>query len=185
MVLPPARYHLGPRSGRIVLRTSRDGLVAQAGHDLIIEITSWNGELTMGDQHIPTALEARIRTGSLAVREGRGGIRPLTDRDRREIAHTARRVLSSDRHPEAVYSATQFKPADGGGAIEGTLTIHGTAQPVRLEVTGAGDRRYRATTTVVQSAHGIRPYTAFLGALKVRDTVQVEIEIDMAAAAQG
>jgi glycine cleavage system protein P-like pyridoxal-binding family len=39
--------------------------------------------------------------------------------------------------------------------------------------------RYRATTAVAQSAHGIKPYSAFLGALKVRDDVEVEIEVDL------
>ena len=44
-----------------MLRTFRDGLVAQAGHDLTIEVTIWNGELTMGDQGIPIALEVRVQ----------------------------------------------------------------------------------------------------------------------------
>ena len=39
--------------------------------------------------------------------------------------------------------------------------------------------RYRATTVVTQSAYGIKPYSAFLGALKVRDDVEVEIEVDL------
>ncbi len=40
------------------------------------------------------------------------------------------------------------------------------------------------TTTVVQSAYGLRPYTAFLGTLKVRDAVDVEVEVDMSAIAK-
>ncbi|MEU8262674.1 YceI family protein [Micromonospora sp. NPDC048999] len=39
--------------------------------------------------------------------------------------------------------------------------------------------RYRATAVVAQSAYGIKPYSAFLGALKVRDDVEVEIEVDL------
>ena len=34
--------------GRITLRTSRDGLAAQAGHDLTIEVSRWSGELVIG-----------------------------------------------------------------------------------------------------------------------------------------
>ena len=41
--------------------------------------------------------------------------------------------------------------------------------------------RYRGTGTVVQSAYGIKPYTAFFGALKVRDTVDVEVEATIPA----
>ena len=184
MVVPAGRYSLGPDTGRIMLRTGRDGLVAHAGHDLTIEMTVWSGELTMGDHGIPNGLEVRVRIDSLTVREGTGGIKGLTDRDRREIAHTARKLLGSNRHPEAIFAATQFKPADGGGVIEGTCTLTGASQPLRLEVTETGPDRYRLTTTVVQSAYGIRPYSAFLGTLKVRDAVDVEVTADMSAAAK-
>src|SRR5258708_4889836 len=138
MVAAPGSYHLGPEAGRIVLCTGRDGLVAQAGHDLTIELTDWSGDLRVGDDGVPAALEVRVRIDALSVRSGTGGIRPLTDRDRREIAHTARKLLAADTHPEAVYAATQFKPAEGGGVIEGTFTLRGTSQPLRLEVTENG-----------------------------------------------
>jgi polyisoprenoid-binding protein YceI len=179
MVVPAGRYHLGPDSGRIILRTFRDGLIAQAGHDLTIEVTGWHGELAVDDTAAPARLEVRIDVGSLAVREGTGGVKALTDRDRREIAYTARRQLGVDRNPEAVFTATSFEPADGGGVIEGALTLAGTQRPVRLDVTETGPGRYRARTSVVQSTFGIKPYTAFLGALKLRDAVEVEVEIDV------
>ena len=49
--------------------------------------------------------------GALIVREGGGGLKPLTDRDRREIAVTARKTLGADRHPEATFAATSSSPA--------------------------------------------------------------------------
>ena len=57
----------------------------------------------------PEALEVRIDIGALIVRDGTGGLKPLTDRDRREIATTARRLLSTEQHPEAVFTATRFE----------------------------------------------------------------------------
>jgi len=100
-----------------MLHTYRDGLAAQAGHDLIIEIGRWSGELTVGDDMVPTGLEIRIDMGSLIVREGSGGLKPLTDRDKREIGVSARKVLAADRHPEATFAATKFEPADSGGGV--------------------------------------------------------------------
>ena len=124
--------------------------------------------------------------GSLIVREGTGGLKPLTDRDRREIAVTARKTLGSDRHPEAAFSATKFEPgADGGGTISGTLALAGQSRPMRLQVTATGQDRYHATATVVQSAHGIKPYTGFLGALRVRDAVDVDVDVDLSEPAAG
>jgi hypothetical protein len=37
---------------------------------------------------------------------------------------------------------------------------------------------------VVQSDHGIKPYSAFLGALKVRDAVDIEAEAQVPAPLQ-
>jgi polyisoprenoid-binding protein YceI len=160
-------------------------MAASAGHDLTIDVTHWSGELTVGADSVPTALEVRIDMTSLAVRSGTGGLKPLTDRDKREITSNARKVLGADRHPEATFSDAKFEPAGGGGVISGTLTLAGRSGPVRLAVTAAGDDRFRATGSVVQSAFGIKPYSGFFGALKVRDSVDLEIDVDLSQSAGG
>jgi polyisoprenoid-binding protein YceI len=180
MVVHAGRHELGTERGRIVLHTFRDGLAAQAGHDLTIEVGRWSGVLSLNDDLSLASLDARIDLNSLIVREGTGGLKPLTDRDRREIAVTARKTLGVDRHPEATFTATDFKPgADGGGVITGTFTVAGTARPLQLQVSSAGPDRYHATGSVVQSQHGIKPYSGFFGALKVRDAVDVDIDVDL------
>jgi polyisoprenoid-binding protein YceI len=180
MAVAPGRYRLGPESGRIVLRTFREGLGARAGHDLVIDVTRWSGEITVNDDKTLAAIEATIDMNSWIVREGNGGLKPLTDRDRREITTTARRVLSVQQHPEAEFTASQFAPAgDDGGTIDGTFMLAGVARPLRVQVSQVGPGRYRATGTVVQSSYGIKPYTGFFGALKVRDAVDFEVEAEV------
>jgi polyisoprenoid-binding protein YceI len=186
MAVVAGRHRLGPDRGRILLRTFRDGLAAQAGHDLTIEATRWSGELVVNDDLSPASLEVRIDLGALVVREGTGGVKLLTDRDRREMAVTARKVLGTDQHPEAVFAADSFRPAaDGGGEISGTFTLRGQSRPLRLQVKQTGTDRYHAETQVVQSDYGIKPYTAFLGALRVRDAVDAAIELDLSDPAAG
>jgi polyisoprenoid-binding protein YceI len=185
MAVQAGRHRFGTDRNRIVIRTSRDGLAAQAGHDLTIEAARWSGELTVGDDLAPTALEARIDMGALIVREGTGGLKQLTDRDRREIGATARKLLASDRNPEAVFTATGFIPdGDGGGEVSGTFRVAGVERPLKLKVSQTGPDRYRATGSVVQSDYRIKPYSAFLGALKVRDAVDIEIDIDLSESAE-
>jgi polyisoprenoid-binding protein YceI len=180
MAVHAGRYQLGTDQGRILLHTFRDGLAAQAGHDLTIEITRWSGELTVNADLSPADLTARLDLNSLTVREGTGGLKPLTDRDRREIAVTARKTLAVDRHPEATFAATKFEPgADDGGTITGTLTVAGAAWPLKLQVSSAGPDQYHVTTSIVQSAHGIKPYTGFFGTLRVRDAVEVDLDVDL------
>jgi polyisoprenoid-binding protein YceI len=180
MAIHAGRHHLGTERGRIVLTTLRDGLAAQAGHDLTLEPDRWSGELVVGDDLVPTSLEVRIDMGSLVVREGTGGLKPLTDRDRREIAVTARKVLAADRHPEASFSAAAFEPArSGGGVITGTLTLAGRSRPLSLTVSQPRPGDYRAAAAIRQSDFGVKPYSAFLGSLKVRDAVNVQVELSL------
>jgi len=185
MALRPGRYPLGPDRGRLIVRTFRDGLAATAGHDLTIEIPRWSGELTATEEMPQAGLTLRFDLGSLVVREGAGGLKPLSDRDRREIAVTARKVLGADRFPQASFTADGFTADDGGWQVSGSLTIRGQTRPVRLQARETADARFRVTGSVVQSEFGIKPYTAFLGALRVRDAVDIEAEAELTDPAGG
>jgi polyisoprenoid-binding protein YceI len=174
------RLRLGAERGRLVLLTTRDGLAARAGHDLTIEITRWSGELEVADDLTPAGLRIQADINSLAVRQGTGGVKPLTDRDRREIAVTARRLLGAERQPEATYTASGFEPdQSGGGVVHGTLSLNGASKPLKLTVRKTGEATYQATGAVRQSDFGIKPYTAFLGVLKVSDPVSIVVDVEL------
>ncbi|MFF4733429.1 hypothetical protein ACFY3M_51220 [Streptomyces mirabilis] len=49
--------------------------------------------------------------------------------------------------------------------------------PVTVHVKGNGNRLLRCWATVTQSAWGIKPYTAFLGALRLADEIMLESEV--------
>ena len=176
-------FLLGPDSGRVIVKTGRTGLAARAGHDLTIEITGWSVRVIIPDDGVAAAqITAELDLGSLAVREGTGGAKPLTDKDRGDIANTARTIL---RQPAAAFTSTRVVPAGAsGGAIDGTLTLNGRSQPVRLQVTSPAPGRYRGGTTVRQTDFGITPYTGFFGALKLRDEIGIEFETDLDRAAR-
>jgi len=173
----PGSVQLGPSDGRVILRTYREGLAAQVGHDLVLQITEWSATVTPPGVEGGPAIEARLDLSSLRVLEGTGGVKPLTDKDRRDIVGNARKSLDTGRHPQAVYRSTAFSPSDDGGTFEGTLSLHGVDRPVGLTVVRTEQSGYRATATVTQTEHGIKPYSAFFGTLKLRDTVEVEVEI--------
>ena len=67
------------------MRTARKGAAAKAGHDLVIEVTSWSATLRLGNDPAQSALELDADPASLKVREGTGGVMELGDDDRREI----------------------------------------------------------------------------------------------------
>jgi YceI-like domain len=177
-------FRLGPDTGRVVIKTSRAGLAAKAGHDLTIEFTRWSGQVEIPDSEAGGVTAAQITAeldlGSLEVREGTGGAKPLNDGDRRDIKKTMRGILGDGTASFSSSKITRFGAS--GGAVEGTLTLNGKTQPVRLQLNAPGEGRYRGSATVPQSAFGIKPYSGFFGALKLRDEVTVEFEVDLAKA---
>lgn len=177
MTVSTGTYSIGPHCGRLRLRTYRQGLAARVGHDLVIEAGRWEGTVTVPETGVEHArVSATVELSSLEVRAGTGGVKPLTDADRREIKATLLRLLAADRHPEAIFESVAVRGAGNSGTIEGTLTVAGTRRPLRLLVE-AEDRQVTGTATVVQSEWGITPYSAFFGALKLRDEVEVEVDV--------
>ena len=207
MAASTGTYRLGPDAGQVVIKTTRAGLAARVGHDLSIDVSRWSADITVpggtaltetaadgtgadgtaADELSAATVTAELDLGSLVVREGTGGARPLSASDRRDIESTMRKILGGNgggggRPAAATFRSTRVIPSSGGGAIEGTLTLNGRSQPVRLQLTSPGPGRYRGSVTVVQSAFGIKPYTGFFGALKLRDEVVAEFEVDLSRA---
>ena len=183
MAASTGSYRLGPDAGRVVISTTRAGLAARVGHDLTLDVTRWSADITVpGDDLSAATVGAELDLGSLVVREGTGGARPLTASDRRDIESTMRKILGVGAQAMAAFRSSRIIPSAAGGAIEGTLTLNGRSQPVRLQLTGPAPGRYRGTVTIVQSAFGIKPYSGFFGALKLRDEVVAEFEVDLSRA---
>jgi len=164
-----------------MLKTGRVGVAARAGHDLTIEVTSWSAliEVPAEDAGGVTAatVSADLDLSSLAVREGTGGVKPLTDSDRADIKKTISGILGDGT---ATFTSSKIiRTGATGGAIEGTVTLNGKSQPARLQVAEPAPGRYRGTATILQSAFGLKPYTGFFGALKLKDEVTVEFEVDL------
>jgi polyisoprenoid-binding protein YceI len=177
-------FKLGPGSGRVMLKTGRVGVAARAGHDLTIEVTNWSAQVDVPPEDAggvtAATVSADLDLSSLAVREGTGGVKPLTDADRADIKKTMTGILGDGT---ATFTSSRIiRIGAAGGAIEGTLTLNGKSQPARLQVSEPAPGRYRGTATILQSGFGLKPYTGFFGALKLKDEVGVEFEVDLSRA---
>ena len=147
---------VGPADATLTVKTYREGVAAKVGHDLIMVVGRWSAKL--GDDG---AIELSADPRSLEIREGLRGAKPLSDRDRREILKNIdQKVLGS--------SPIEFRGRTDGDSVTGELTMAGTTRPVTAERTSDGGR-----ATLVQSEWGIKPYRGLMGALKVRDDVEV------------
>lgn len=186
MPLAAGNYRLGSSDGRLLLRTYRTGLGSRIGHDLTIEVTDWDGTVRIDrDDPARSEVTVRVRVDSLEVREGTGGLKPLTDADRAEIKkRMSEKILDARSAPEITFAGTRFSGNTDDLVVEGSLTIKGRSEPltVRASMLDGEPPRVRGRAQVVQSEWGIKPYSAFFGALALRDAVDVEFEAALVAA---
>jgi len=170
--VPDGSHRVGPQSGRLLVKTARTGLGAKAGHDLTIEVTRWRGNVIVHAANpASSSVTVEADVDSLEVREGTGGVKPLSDADRVKILNTA-------RHPVITFVSSQVSGTAQSFRIDGDLTIVGVTRPVTVEGQLAAGRA-QGSAVITQSRWGIRPYSAFLGALKLRDEVEVQFDIDL------
>jgi polyisoprenoid-binding protein YceI len=168
---------LGPESGRLLVHTTRTGLGAKAGHDLTIEVTGWHGRATV-DPAAPasSAVTVEVDVGSFEVRQATSGVKPLADADRVEIKKALGEVLHTAQHPTIAFQSRRVDGSAGSFTLDGELTIMGITRPVTVQGRMT-DGRVVGRASVVQSRWGIRPYSAFFGALKLSDEVKVDFDV--------
>jgi YceI-like domain len=164
------RARLGPDNATLEVRTAREGVVARAGHDLVLTVTGWEATVELADEP-RIALDADPR--SLRVREATGGVKPLTDGDRREIGDNIDRKVLGGR-PIAFRSTAVRRDGDRL-VVDGELRLAGRSAPITAELLVGTDGEVRGSIPLAQSRWGIKPYRAFMGALKVSDEVVVEV----------
>lgn len=185
MPLTTGRYTLGPADGSLLIRTGREGAAALMGHDLTLMATRWTATVSVDAEDPPRSkVTATVDAASLVVREATGGPVGLTDSQRAEIESNVRtKVLLSDRYPRIAFRSTAVESDGRHTAVTGKLTIRRRARRATLTLRVARSRvpRIVATTSIIQTEFGIEPYSALLGALRVKDVVGVTIDVRLPA----
>jgi polyisoprenoid-binding protein YceI len=172
--LKAGTYQLGPGDGTLSIRTGRTGAAAKAGHDLVIEVTAWEGTLRIGDDPADTSVEFAADATSLHVREGTGGMQSLGDDDKANIRATIHDDVLKGR--AITFRSTAVTGADGQLNVQGELTLAGTTRPLAFDLAVGDDGRLSGAAVVKQTDWGMKPYSTLFGALKVADEVRVEID---------
>jgi polyisoprenoid-binding protein YceI len=173
MAIEAGSYKLGPDNATLRVKTGRHGAAAKAGHDLVIEVKSWEATLTVDDDPAASSVELTADPTSLHVLEGVGGMQALGDDDKADI----RKTIDKDvlKKEDISFQSSSVAAEGDGLAVSGDLTMGGKSNPVTFTLTGDGGA-IAASAKVNQSDWGIKPYSALFGALKVNDDVTVEVE---------
>lgn len=165
-------HTLGPENGTLTVQTMKGGAAAKAGHDLLLEVTSWQGTLELGPE---SQASLRADPRSMRVREGTGGMTSLGDDDKTNIEQTIDDEVLKGAPIEFRSSEVARSPEGDRLTVSGELELGGRRAPITFELSVEGGR-LTGSATVKQTDLGIKPYSALFGTLKVLDEVQVAID---------
>jgi hypothetical protein len=175
----PGTYELGPGDGELRVATGKGGAAARAAHNLSIVVARWQATLVLGSEPSATSMSLTADSRSLKVLAGTGGMTALGDDDKAGIGQTIDEEVL--RGGAIAFRSTEVS-ADGGPGrlrVRGELELAGGAQSIEFELAVSDDGRVTGTATVTQTAHGMKPYSALFGTLKVTDEVGVEIDAQL------
>jgi polyisoprenoid-binding protein YceI len=160
----------GPDNATLTVQTRRGGAAAKAGHDLLLLVTRWEGELEVdgGAGGVESASLTADST-SLRVQKGEGGMMPLGDADKDNIHQTIDDEVL--KRGDIAFRSTSID----GSRVQGELTLGSATRPIAFDL-DATDDSVAATITVMQSDFGMKPYSALFGALKVHDGVVISLQ---------
>lgn len=172
--MEPVRHDA--KTAECLLFTEKAGLLASAAHDLKLLVERFELELS------PAPLEVRARFDAASVRvvcarqQGRDAPGVLSPKDRAEIEATvARTVLEAQRYPSIEFRSTSIALHESGGfRVEGVLSLHGREQPIAMLARRHGELAI-ADGRLHQPDFGIAPYSAMLGALKIKPDVAFRV----------
>ncbi len=144
----------------------REGLLTSFGHDVTFQVTSLSVEVGDDDKIIADfdATSLRVTTEAVSVS------------DRQDIEKNTQKSLETRKYPKIEFRSVSVARDGDRARIEGDLTLHGVTNPVSVEARDDG-KQWHAKLVLDQRKFGIKPFSAMLGALKVKPDVEVSITV--------
>ena len=174
-------YTLDIAASKFTIQAFAGGLLAAFGHDPVIGIPDFSGEVHLGAEGIEQAsLLMTINTASLKV------VSEMSEKDRLEVERVMRQqILQSDSYPEIVYECSRISASRTGDgqywvALNGELTMHGVTrgQTVSTRINMNGDNlRASGSFSLLQTDYDIKLVSFAAGTLKVKDELKCAFEI--------
>lgn len=153
--------------------TFKEGLLSAVAHDLEIRVTAFEVEVDEEKSRLTARFDPRSLRVVAALHGGREAPGALSEGDKKKIDEsTAHDVLHSKEHREIRFELKTRRAVSDGWQLDGDLELNGKKKAILVTVRTTGDR-YVAEATLHQPDFGIKPFTAMLGALKIRPDVKV------------
>lgn len=177
-----AAWNLDASDGELLVTTGVAGRAAKMGHRLTIAMTTWQATVQWSNGE-PVGVDLTVDVDSLKVLRGEGGVKGLSGPEKALARSNALGVFDAAKFPQIRFQADDIEKTTGGYRLTGSLEIHGKSRKrvVDLRVEDLGDRwRMSCGAEVKHSEFGMKPYSMFLGSMKVVDEVTVSFTAEHA-----
>lgn len=174
-------YKLDASQSKFTVQAFAAGLLAGLGHNPIIGIRDFTGEVGFSpDTFAEASLHFVVKAQSLAVLDD------IKAKDKAEIEQTMHgQVLETSRFPEITFQSTSITvtriiPGRWKAKIIGDLNLHGETRSLWImsHLTLDGDElRTKGDFTLRQTEYGIKLVSVAAGALKLKDELKFEFEL--------
>lgn len=170
-------------NSKLLVKVYKAGFFSRLAHDHVFAVTKWQATINLD----PSSLEK----GSVVLSADAGSLRledsKADEDDQRSIEKTTQsdEVLDAEKFPEIRFESSRVVVTEPGEktlklAVTGMLKLHGKSREVTIPVTLTLGNRQLAiagSIRIRQSQHGMEPYSAFLGAVAVKDEVDIELDL--------
>jgi hypothetical protein len=171
----PAQQHaIDTPKSTLTIYVGKSGFFSAFGHAHEIAAPILRGSAEVGEH--PWA-EVHVNARALRVID-----RDVSEKDRAEIQKTmlGPEVLDSERFGEIAFRSSSAESAGAGRwTLRGNLTLHGQTRPVTVE-TVYKNGHYTGHATVKQTEFGMKPVKVAGGAVRVKDEVRIEFDLQLA-----
>jgi polyisoprenoid-binding protein YceI len=160
--------------GTIHVSTFKEGVLSAVAHDLRLHFEQFAITLEGDAVHAEFDLKSLKLDGPV-----RDGVVHPEDYDASKRADVEKAmhadVLHTDKNPTARFIG-RAAPEGEGFSVNGELALAGKTAPLAFAVRRA-DGVYRAEVELVPSRWGIAQYKALLGAIKLKDTIRIDVAL--------
>ena len=156
----------------LTVRVYKAGVFSTFGHDHEISAPVASGNVDAAARRV----ELHVHASTLRVRD-----KDASEKDRAEIQKTmtGSEVLDVPQYPEISFRSTSAESAGANAwTVRGELTLHGQTHPVTVEVREQNGH-YLGASRLRQTEFGIKPIKIAGGAVKVKDEVQIEFDVQL------
>jgi polyisoprenoid-binding protein YceI len=177
MVAPTMAIRFDANNSAVFVNSYREGMLARVGHDVTFRVTRYYVDVDPNTLMMDAHFDATSLKIERATADGKTPS-DVSDKDRAEIeSNAAKDVLKSDQFPEVRFQSTHVAPAGPGQYhVTGNLTLRGQTRQIQF-ATRSENGRQIADIKINQPDYGIEQFKALLGALKIRNDLDIHIEL--------